>query len=88
MRFILISIMWITIEVSGFTQAANFRQVQSSEFNDLISNFPGILLDVRTKSEFLNVFDAAHRKPLLFVIYCAVRVIMQVIHKGTMHLLY
>lgn len=54
MKRIAISISFVLIAFLSFAQTATFKQVNPAQFQQLVKNPKGVLLDVRTQSEYGN----------------------------------
>lgn len=50
----ILTLLFITIWISGLAQNSGFKQVNAREFHKLSTSGKGMILDVRTKSEFDN----------------------------------
>ena len=77
MKLIALSISFVLISLFAISQNAVIRQVSTIQFSELIKNPSGVLLDVRTQSEFsnghiansgqLNYYSLDFRKRLLLL---------------------
>jgi thioredoxin len=77
LRFLFTTLFLFLVHFSALTQNPSALQVTSQEFNQLISNGEGVLLDVRTEREFknghiedagqLNFYSRSFRRSLLLL---------------------